>query len=114
MTPANEVQKKQVEALYEARVRPDIPGQLCDDEECWKTTWRGLRQARRQRLLDRVEEMGLDPNEYRRATRVEIVAAIENEQDAISEGLDPGGWTVDDDAGYGPYSYFAHAMAKDD
>jgi hypothetical protein len=43
-----------------------------------------------------------------------MIAAIEDELDAISEALDPGGWSEDDDSGYGPYSYFAHAMAKDD
>ncbi len=26
----------------------------------------------------------------------------------------PGGWSEDDDSGYGPYSYFAHAMATGD
>jgi hypothetical protein len=31
-----------------------------------------------------------------------------------ADALNDGGWTEDDDTGYGPDSYFAHAMAKDD
>lgn len=32
----------------------------------------------------------------------------------LADAYDTGGYTPDDDSGYGPYSYFAHAMAKDD
>jgi hypothetical protein len=51
----------------------------------------------------------LDPGEFRGASRAEILDVIEDEM-----AYDDGGWTEDDDTGYGPYSYFAHAMAKDD
>jgi hypothetical protein len=34
--------------------------------------------------------------------------------DAEEDAADAGGWTPGDDSGYGPFSYFAHAMAKDD
>jgi hypothetical protein len=34
--------------------------------------------------------------------------------DAEADVDDDGGYTEDDDSGYGPHSYFAHAMAKDD
>jgi hypothetical protein len=56
-----------------------------------------------------LDEAGLDPGDFRGASRAEILDAIEDELD-----YDDGGWTEDDDTGYGPYSYFAHAMAKDD
>jgi len=39
---------------------------------------------------------------------------LEDEASAYADAMDDGGWTPDDDTGYGPYSYFAHTMAKDD
>jgi len=44
----------------------------------------------------------------------EIAAVIEEERETSADASDTGGWTEDDDSGYGPYSSFAHAMAKDD
>jgi len=94
---------------YAKRVKPDVPALLCDDEQQWPTQWQALKKARRQQLLDWIEEMGLDVEDFRGATRVEMIDAIDDETDAV----DLGGWSEDDDSGYGPYSYFAHAMAKD-
>jgi len=109
MRPASPGQAAEVAALYKARVQPEAPALLCDDEQGWVRQWRGLKKARRQRLLDLLEEAGLDPGEFRGASRAEILDIIEDEM-----AYDDGGWTEDDDTGYGPYSYFAHAMAKDD
>jgi hypothetical protein len=109
MRPASPEQAAEVTALYQARVQPEVPVLLCDDEQGWARQWRGLKKARRQRLLDLLDEAGLDPGDFRGASRAEILDAIEDEMD-----YDDGGWTEDDDTGYGPYSYFAHAMAKDD
>jgi len=114
MAPANERQRAQIVSLYATRVRPDAPTLLCDDEQRWPKEWLALKKARRQMLLDQMEEMGLDVGDFRGAPRVEMIAAIEKVRELFSEGVDPGGWTEDDDSGYGPYSYFAHAMAKDD
>jgi 5-methylcytosine-specific restriction endonuclease McrA len=114
MTPASEAQRAAIAALYAARVVPDVPTLLCDDEQRWPHEWSALKKARRQRLIDVLTDMGLDLDEFRGASRAEMVAAIEDERDARADALDLGGWTEDDDSGYGPYSYFAHAMAKDD
>jgi 5-methylcytosine-specific restriction endonuclease McrA len=107
MRPASQEQAAAVAALYAERVRPDVPALLCDDEQRWQQDWAALKKARRRRLLDALEETGLDPGEFRGASRAE-------ERDAWADAPDDGGWTEDDDTGYGPYSYFAHAMAKDD
>jgi len=109
MRPASREQAAEVNALYTARVQPEAPVLLCDDGQGWTRQWRGLKKARRQRLLDLLDEAGLDPDDFRGASRAEILNAIEDEMD-----YDDGGWTEDDDTGYGPYSYFSHAMAKDD
>ena len=111
MVPASDDQHAKIAVLY-ARVQPDVPVLLCDDEQRWPKEWSALKKARRQRLLDEMEEMGLDVEDFRGAPRAEMLAAIEDQMDALSD--DSGGWTEDDDSGYGPYSYFAHAMAKDD
>jgi hypothetical protein len=109
MRPASQEQRAAVRVLYKARVQPDAAALLCDDEQRWQGGWPALKKARRQRLLDQLAEAGMDPGEFRGASRAEIIDAID-EMDAY----DDGGWTEDDDTGYGPYSYFAHAMAKDD
>jgi hypothetical protein len=114
MRPASKEQREAIEALYADRVEPEIPALLCDDEQRLADQWRALKKARRQRLLDLLNEMGMDPDEFRGASRAEILDAIEDERAAHGDALDAGGWTEDDDTGYGPYSYFAHAMAKDD
>jgi len=114
MRPASQEQAATVAALYATRVQPDAPALLCDDEQRWQREWPALKTARRQRLLNDLEDMGLDPDEFRGASRAEILDAIADEQDAWADALDDGGWTEDDDTGYGPYSYFVHAMAKDD
>jgi hypothetical protein len=114
MRPADKDQAAVAAAWYKERVLPDAPALLCDDEQHWPREWAALKKARRQRLLDLLDSMGLNPGDFRGASRAEILEAIADEDDAWAEANDAGGWTQDDDSGYGPYSYFAHAMAKDD
>jgi hypothetical protein len=126
MRPADDGQKKVVADLIAKRVKPDVPALLADDEVRWKTQWSGLKKARRERLFDAMREMDLDPADFRGASRPEMVIALneatEDENDARSEADaeypeeygDYFDLIGDDDSGYGPNSYFAHAMAKDD
>lgn len=86
----------------------------------WQKKRAVLTKARREWLHEKVRHSDPDPTDFRRVavSRVELVAAlreaIEDEQDAVADALDPSGWTEDDDSGYGPHSYFAHGMSKDD
>lgn len=72
----------------------------------------------REQLLADLTELDLDPAEWTDATDGEIAAAIVEERELLAneyaDAMDTGGWSEDDDSGYGTYSYFAHAMAKDD
>lgn len=72
----------------------------------------------RVQLMTDLVELDLDPAEFAEASGEEVGAAIVDERellaDQYADAMDPGGWTEDDDSGYGSYSYFAHAMAKDD
>lgn len=109
--PASPEESAAVDVMYLTRVEPDSPIRLCDDEQHWLDVWRGLRNDRRQRLLDDLEEEGFNLDDFRGDTREQMVTAL---NDARCDGSDDDGWTEDDDAGYGPHSYFARAMAKND
>jgi hypothetical protein len=74
MVPASAAQQAMTEVLYPKRVEPDVPSLLCDYEQQWLKQWQALKKARRQRLLDRIEEMGLDVDDFRAATRAEMMA----------------------------------------
>lgn len=107
--------------LYATRVAPAEPSLLADDEVRWRREWAGLKKARRQRLLEKMEEAGLDLADFKGASRAEMVEALNDELADADEGAYPeehGDYfdrVGDDyDGGYGPGSYFAHAMAKDD
>lgn len=112
MRPATEEQNRVVVALYATRVLPETPALMADDEAEWQRTWSRLKKERRHRLLDDMVEAGLDPNDYKGAPRAELVDALYDADDAedFDYARDPGNY----DGGYGPSSYFAHAMAKDD
>lgn len=116
MRPATPEQQALVAEMYANRVLADVPALLADDQDEWQRIWSKLKKARRQRLLDNMVEVGLDPADYRRRTRAEMVDALADEMAAYDEAWDdeysgdPGSF----DGGYGPNSYFAHAMAKDD
>lgn len=96
------------EALLE-RATARVPMQLCDDER-WDELWRGLLLARRQRMAEQFEARGVDMQEIRRLPKADRAAAIE---DALV-GDQLGRITEDDDGGYGPDSYFARSMQRDD
>ncbi len=111
MSPANPQQRVTVDTLYATRVLPEVPALLCDDEQRWPREWSALKKARRQQLVEDLIDYGFDAEDLRGMTRAEMITAL---QDNLADAYDTGGWTEDDDSGYGPYSYFAHAMAKDD
>jgi 5-methylcytosine-specific restriction endonuclease McrA len=101
MVPAPPEKQAYADWLRVERVLPDEPALLCDDTERWATLQGKLRKERRARLADAGGYgEGVSPRE----------AALYI--DALGEQL--GGHHPDDDSGFGPYSYFAHAMNKDD
>ena len=104
-----------VEKLWLERVAPDEPTLLCDDRDQWIVVERQLRKERRQRLLDELAEYGYERSDFPGYSWADMWdEVLDAEADAQAEAADDGGWTPDDDSGYGPFSYFAHAMAKDD
>lgn len=73
--------------------------------------------SRRRQLLEELADLDLDPEEYSEATDDEIAAAIDGELAILFDDddyYDADESTLDDDSGYGPDSYFARAMNKDD
>jgi 5-methylcytosine-specific restriction endonuclease McrA len=111
MVPASAQHQRMIEKLRCERVAPDEPVLLCDDRDQWATIERRLRKERRQRLLEELAEYGYERSDFRGYSWAEMWDEVESEWE---DADDAGGWTPDDDSGYGPYSYFAHAMAKDD
>lgn len=111
MVPASAEQIATIDQLYAERVKPAVPILLADDEVRWQHEWRALKKARRDRLFERLLDAGLDPEDFRSLSRADMIDALWE----IEAGRhDYDGRTEDDDSGYGPYSYYAHAMAKDD
>jgi 5-methylcytosine-specific restriction endonuclease McrA len=119
MVPAGEEQRQFVDELLSTRVLVDPPRLLADDEIEWQKVHRGLKKARRDRLIAEMVDVGLDPSDYRGASRAAMFDALCDELAVLDEegyfdedeyAGDPGSF----DGGYGPNSYFAHAMAKDD
>lgn len=90
------------------RVTFEEPALLCDDEVEWPKVWRTRRAARKVRILTRAEEAGLDATTLRGMTWVQIVDEI---ADALTEDASA---PPDYDGGYGPDSYYAWAMNRDD
>ena len=111
VVPADEEQKKLVKELSDARVKPSVPSRLCDDEVNWATQWRALKKERRSRLLELLGEMGYGLREFTGTSWPEMWDEV---LDGDGDGDGEDGYTEDDDSGYGPNSYFAHAMARDD
>lgn len=91
-----------------ARIEVGAPALLCDDDVQWPTVWRRLKADRRQRLVDRAAELGIDESARRGMSVAELAGEI---ADALA---DDGPMTDDYDGGYGPQSYFARAMERDD
>lgn len=55
LVPTSPEQRALLLALMVSRVIPDEPTLLGDDEVNWETSWRTLKKARRQRLVDGLE-----------------------------------------------------------
>lgn len=109
MVPATEEQMKWIHRLRSQRVDPEVPALLCDDQDEWRTQGRTLKKERRTRLLHELSfEYGQERSDFPGMSWREMW------DDVLDEDDNEGGWTEDDDSGFGPYSYFAHAMAKDD
>lgn len=112
MVPASPTMQAEVESLFTTRVAVDEPILLSDDEVNWSSMWAGLKKARSERFYSLMLENGRDPDDYPPANRRrEMVADLE---DMYADAYSDSGRTADDDSGYGPGSYYAHAMAKDD
>ncbi|GAB3861721.1 HNH endonuclease [Dactylosporangium cerinum] len=110
MSPASNEQQQAMNKIYRERVVPDQPMLLCDDQQEWASTEAGLRAERRGRLLDELAEYGYDRREFPGYSWQDMWDAVLDE--AEEDDFDANG--IDDDSGFGPDSYFARAMAKDD
>jgi len=111
MVPASMLHQRMIEKLQRERVVPDEPILLCDDRDQWAVVERQLRKERRQRLLEELADHGYERSDFPGCSWSEMWDEV---LDEVADAADDGGWTPDDDTGYGPFSYFAHAMAKDD
>jgi 5-methylcytosine-specific restriction endonuclease McrA len=110
MRPATPDEQETIAKLYRERVLPDQPILLADDEIRWRNEWQRLKRERHEGLLEDMADMGYERSDYPDLSWEAFVdLAVEDEaDDAIA--TEPG----DYDGGYGPGSYFAHAMAKAD
>ena len=95
-------------ALLDRAAAP-VPIRLCDDET-WESIWLELWIARRQRIVEHLEASGVDMVEIRRLPKADRSAAIEDA--LVGDQFER--VTEDDDGGYGPDSYFARSMQRDD
>lgn len=57
--PADEEGRALLMSMMDARVAPDEPRMLADDETSWNGTWRALQAARKERFLDLLRAEGL-------------------------------------------------------
>jgi hypothetical protein len=129
MLPATEEQRQTIRELMESRVQPDRPVLLCDDQDAWREVWQRLKKERRNRLLDELAEYGFTRRDFPGRSWAEMWDEVQEGEEADDDSADYdyydeehgfyiagplGEPNPDDDTGYGPYSYFAHAMAKDD
>lgn len=98
----------EAEEIMNRAVAP-VPVRLCDDES-WQAIWRDLLVARRQRIVERLEASGVDMYAIGRLPKADRPGAIEDA--LVGDQLTR--VTEDDDGGYGPDSYFARSMQRDD
>ena len=88
LVPASPAQKLQLLALQLARVVPEVPALLADDQHEWRHIWRALKAERKQRLVDRLETAGVEPR--RMKSRVEMLIALANSsRTEPSRAVDP-------------------------
>lgn len=125
LVPAGPEGRALIDQLMDDRVAPSVPRLLADDEVMWPTTWSELKKARRQRLVDELEDLDIDPRQLR--TRAEMVLERDDARADLAGGPAEFGEYDDEgnvyfepteipdfDGGYGPDSYFARAMNRDD
>lgn len=110
MAPASETETALIRGLFDLRVAPAEPQLLADDEAAWQHVWRGLEKDRKERFRDRLAAMGI--NVAKLKTRPQMLTELGYFLEAYE--LDEPVWTQDYDGGFGPDSYFARSMQKDD
>lgn len=98
-----------VEQFCQRRVLPDTASRLADDQGEWPSRWQQLKQERRERFIDRLESAGIDTTGT--WTWAGMVLELE---DALADDVAEVSVTADDDSGYGPSSYYARAMAREE
>lgn len=76
LVPASEEQRAWLLALQLTRVMPEVPTFLADDQDEWQHAWRGLKTARKQRLLDELVSAGIPTNGLK--SRVDMITARDN------------------------------------
>lgn len=109
MVPAGAGEPLIVELLFQRRVLPELAPRLADDQVEWPKRWRQLKRERRERFIARLQAAGIDTS----GTWTWAAMVLELE-DALADAVVGISVTEDDDSGYGPNSYFARAMARDD
>ncbi len=87
-----------------------LPLLLADDESVWDGLWRQLLTERRDRQRARWTDAGLDPADWGTIPAGDRQLLLD---DALM-GDQMTRITEDDDGGYGPDSYFARSMERDD
>lgn len=110
--PATEEQNAFVDRLEQERVLPDEPAQLCDDDMFWQRAERTLRPERLNRIRHGAAGYAQDSS----AAIITQLRAVKGRRPGIDDSLDDdhSARGLDDDSGYGPDSYFARAMNKND
>ncbi|MCU1584532.1 MAG: endonuclease [Microbacteriaceae bacterium] len=73
LVPASEEQRAWLLALNLTRVMPPKPALLADDQNEWQHAWRGLKTARKQRLLDYLTTAGIPAKGLK--TRIDMINA---------------------------------------
>ncbi|KTS65028.1 hypothetical protein NS206_05840 [Microbacterium testaceum] len=106
MVPASDESRALLQAFFVARVMPDEPTLLADDEAEWASLWRGLKSARKKRFVEHLEGLGIDTRGLK--TRADMVLQLE---DYLSDMPDEGS-PEDYDSGFGPDSYFSEVMRR--
>lgn len=110
LRPASPDQQTALKELHRFRIFPAAPVLLADDEKQWSSVERTLRAARRRRLIEQVADLGVDAVHPRRPW-----AQVMAELDELGvHDPAPVPVTQDDDSTYGPDSYFARSMTRDD
>lgn len=110
MVPATAEDMARLRSIEESRVLPDKSPNLSDDESEWRQVSRGLKVERRIRL--KALAVDLFGEDGTRGVGKAWTQAWREMEGADAPSHVPR--TPDDDAGYGPGSYFERAMEKDD